>query len=119
MTIAITAETGTLDAVVDNRFGRAKGFIIYNEETTDYTFIDNEQNLQAAQGAGIQSAKHISDAGVQVLITGHVGPKAFAALNQVGIKIYTGAQGTVKDAINQFLAGNLEQADAADVEAHW
>jgi predicted Fe-Mo cluster-binding NifX family protein len=80
---------------------------------------DNSQNLNAAQGAGIQAAATVSRLGATVLITGHCGPKAFRALMAAGIKIYTGATGTVSEAIAQFKAGKLSLADAADVEGHW
>jgi predicted Fe-Mo cluster-binding NifX family protein len=80
---------------------------------------DNAQNLNAPQGAGIQAAATVSRLGATVLITGHCGPKAFQALTAAGIKIYTGATGSVSDAVAQFKAGTLKAADTADVEGHW
>ena len=119
MKIAISAAGKTLDSQVDPRFGRAAGFIIYDMETGTFEYKDNSQNLNAMQGAGIQSAKHLSDLGAGALITGHCGPKAFTALKAAGVKIFTGAAGTVAEAIEKFKHGELAEARDADVEGHW
>jgi len=75
--------------------------------------------LNAAQGAGIQAGKRVVELGVDGLITGRVRPKAFSILQARGIRIYTGASGSVTDAIEQFKAGKLAAAASADVDGHW
>ncbi len=119
MKIAITSDGMYLNSAVDERFGRAKGFIIYNPETRECGFIDNEQNMESPSGAGIQAAKTVINAGVTILVTGNVGPKAHAALSAAGIEIFIGAGGKVQDAINNYLAGTLQKAPTANVEGHW
>jgi len=119
MKIAISVSGKTLDSQIDPRFGRAAGFIIYDMETETFEYKDNSQNLNAMQGAGIQSAKHLSDFGVSALITGHCGPKAFTALKAAGVKIYAGAAGTVEAVIVKFKNGELSEAHEADVDGHW
>ena len=119
MKIAVTAQGENLTAQVDPRFGRAQHFVVVDTETAEMSAVDNQQNLNAAQGAGIQAGRNVVELGVQAVITGHVGPKAFATLAAGGIEIYTGASGTVADAIEQFKAGKLECAKNADVDGHW
>ncbi len=68
---------------------------------------DNEVNLNAAQGAGIQTAQNVALLNVEAVLTGHLGPNAFRALSAAGIKAYTGLQGTVGEAIEEFKAGRL------------
>ncbi len=119
MKIAISTEGNELSSPVDARFGRARGFIIYDIETGDFVYKENSQNLNAPQGAGIQSAKNVIDAGAGALISGHVGPKAFTTLNSAGVKIYTGISGTVADVIEKYKSGDLSAAAGADVEGHW
>ena len=119
MKIAITCRGSGLGAEVDPRFGRAKTFMIYDTETGGLEAVDNTQNLNASQGAGIQAAGNVSEHGVECVLTGHCGPKAFRALTAAGIKIVIGVEGAVSDAIANFKAGNLKPADAADVEGHW
>ena len=119
MKIAISAESDRITGAVDTRFGRARGFIIYDTDTDGNVFIDNKQILESAQGAGIQSAKTVINAGVAILITGNVGPKAYTTLQAAGIEIYTGAQGRVADALEDYKNGKLRKADGANVESHW
>lgn len=119
MKIAISAESDRITGAVDTRLGRAKGFIIHDTDTGGNTHIDNEQNLESAQGAGIQSAKAVINAGAKVLLTGNVGPKAYAVLNSAGIDVYIGAEGRVEDALEDFKNGKLRKADGANVESHW
>jgi predicted Fe-Mo cluster-binding NifX family protein len=119
MKIAITSSGQGLDSQVDLRFGRAIGFIIYDLENKSFEFIDNVQNLNAAQGAGIQAAQNVANKNVEVVITGHCGPKAFNGLSLAGAKIFVGAQGTVQETIEKFTNNELQEASSADVEGHW
>ncbi len=118
MRIAITTSGAGLDAPVDPRFGRAKSFIIYDTDSGQWSVLDNAQNLNAAQGAGIQAATAVVNAGAEAILTGNCGPKAFRALLAGKVRVYTGVSGTVRQAIEQFRAGQLEAADAANVESH-
>lgn len=118
MKLAITAQGTELESAVDPRFGRARHFLLVDSESGQFTVHDNVQNLNAQQGAGIQSAQAIARLGAQALLTGNVGPKAFATLQAANIPVYTGANGTVAQAVEAFRAGQLQRAGAANVEAH-
>ncbi len=117
--IALTTSGNDLKAPLDSRFGRAPKFLIYNLETGNFEVVDNAQNLNAAQGAGIQSAQNIARLGVGAIVTGHCGPKAFRVLKQAGIKIYNVSATTVGEALEQYRAGKLAEASSADVDGHW
>lgn len=119
MKLAITSEGESLQSPVDPRFGRAKFFVVMDTETQAVTAMSNAVNLNAAQGAGIQAGKKIVELGVEKLITGHVGPKAFATLQAGNVGIYTGATGSVGEAVEQYKTGKLKATQAADVEGHW
>jgi len=119
MKVAVTSQGRELSSPVDQRFGRAKCFLVVDTETGEFSVVDNRQNLNAAQGAGIQAGRSVVELGVEAVVTGHVGPKAFATLNAGGVQVHTGATGTVADAIEQFKSGALTQAGAADVDGHW
>ena len=119
MKLAVTSQGPDLKSSVDPRFGRAKCFVVVDSETGQFSAADNSVNLNAAQGAGIQAGRKVVELGAEAVITGHVGPKAFATLQAGGVKVYTGATGTVADAIEQFKAGTLKQSTGADVEGHW
>lgn len=118
MKIAITTSGEGLDAQVDPRFGRAKAFIIYDTENGEWSLLDNAQNVFAAQGAGIQSATAVVNAGAEAVVTGNCGPRAFATLSAANVAIYPGASGTVQEAIEALKAGALKSTDGATVDAH-
>jgi predicted Fe-Mo cluster-binding NifX family protein len=46
---------------------------------------------------------------VDAVLTGHIGRKATAALRAAGVKIYVGASGPVKSAVDAFREGLLEE----------
>jgi len=119
MKIAVTSKGKEIESETDKRFGRAYGFIIFDTEKNDFSFVNNTQNLEASQGAGIQAAQIISEQDADVLLTGHCGPKAFKVLSAAGVKIYTGAEGSVQEALNNFNNGELQEITSADVEGHW
>ena len=119
MKIALTTSGSDLAAPLDSRFGRAPKFLIYDLEANTFETLDNDQNLNAAQGAGIQSAQNIARTGVRALITGHCGPKAFRVLVAAGIKIFNSDAPTVAAALQQYQSNQLKEASAADVEGHW
>ncbi len=119
MKLAVTAQGTRMDSLMDPRFGRAKCFIVVDTETGAFSAADNSVNLNAAQGAGIQAGKRVVELGAAGVITGHVGPKAFATLRAGGVAIYAGASGTVAEAVEQFKAGRLTALQSADVEGHW
>ena len=119
MKIAFSTSGNDLSAPLDSRFGRAPKFLIYDLEANTFEIVDNEQNLNAAQGAGIQSAQTVARLGAKALITGHCGPKAFRVLIAAGIKIYNTSAATVTEALDQYRSGKLAEAKSADVEGHW
>lgn len=119
MKIAFTTSGDSLGSPLDGRFGRAPKFLIYDLEKKSFEILDNQQNLNAAQGAGVQSASRIANAGVQAIVTGHCGPKAFQVLRAAGVKVYNSEAPTVAEALKRYQAGELKEAESSDVEGHW
>jgi len=119
MKIAFTSVGPYLSSPLDTRFGRAPGFLIVDSETQETTYESNEQNLNAAQGAGIQSAQNVAATGAKAVVSGHCGPKAFRILNASKIAIYPSSAATVQEALDLYLEGKLTEAEVADVEGHW
>lgn len=119
MKVAITAREASFESQVDQRFGRAKCFAVIDTDTNNIEFHDNDVNLNAVQGAGIQSAQNVSQLGVSAVITGHAGPNAFRTLSAAGITVYTGATGSVRETLAKLKDGEMSPVDTADVEGHW
>jgi predicted Fe-Mo cluster-binding NifX family protein len=119
MKLCITSQGQDLSAAVDPRFGRARYFIIYDDETGEFEAVDNAQNVNAAGGAGVQAATAIVEKGCRWVISGHMGPKAMSVLSAGQVQVAVGAEGSVQDAIGAFGAGELNRADEADVQGRW
>ena len=117
--VAISAEGPSVDDAVDPRYGRAGGFVLAAFPHGDLslapsiTYLDNGDAQIRATGAGIATTEHLADAGVSVVISGYVGPKAFAALKAGGVKIGQNLDNmTVAEAVDLYKAGRVEFADA-------
>jgi predicted Fe-Mo cluster-binding NifX family protein len=114
MRIAVTATAPQLDAPVDPRFGRCPYFLIVETDTLSFEAVENS-NQGLGQGAGIQSARLVADRGVRSVLTGNCGPKAHEALTAAGISVVVGCSGTARQVVEQFNAGQLQPAAAANV----
>ena len=105
--ICVTASAPDLEAPIDPRFGRCAYFIIADPDTLEFEAIPNA-GVMASGGAGIRAAQTVSNKGVEVVITGRIGPNAYPALENAGIKIMLCGTGSVHSAINLYRQGNLE-----------
>ena len=119
MKIVISAKGPDLEAQVDPRFGRSSYFLLVNPESMEYEVLPNGQNVQAAQGAGIQAAALIARQRPGALLTGNCGPKAYHTLLAAGISVFLGVAGSVRDAVQEFRAGKLTPARGPNVTGHW
>jgi predicted Fe-Mo cluster-binding NifX family protein len=110
MLIAVSAETDAdLDAPVAGHFGHAPYFILV--EVT----AENRQIGAARSIANPHYPNHepgavpafIHSQGVQVMLTGGMGARATGFFQQYGIQPVTGAKGTVRQAVDAFMQGQV------------
>jgi len=118
MKICITSTGEDIASNIDPRFGRCKYFLIVDSETMNAEPISNE-SLMASGGAGIQAAQNVAKTGAEVVITGNIGPNAFQTLKAANIKIITGANGTIKEAVEKYNKGELKEIDSPSVGSHF
>ncbi len=117
MKIGVPSTGRDLDSAVDQRLGRCPYFLIVDAESMSYEVISNE-SAAAAGGAGVQTAQTLARAGVDIVISSNAGPNAFQTLKAAGIKVFTGASGTVREAIEMYKNGKLQEMDEANVGSH-
>jgi len=112
MKVAISSEGDNIDSEISGIFGRCPFFVIVDIDNNKMGQAEIIENSNAAQkgGAGISAAQTIADKGIQVLITGNVGPRALDVSNQFNIIIYL-AKGKIKQALNDFIEGKLTEFD--------
>ena len=119
MRIAVASQGMDSASKVDPRFGRAQYFLIYDTDKEESEVVTNTQNVNAAQGAGIQSAETVTGMNVDLVVAGNFGPKAFRALKAAGTKVALWADGTVSEAIELARNDKLELCENANVDGHW
>ncbi len=119
MKIAVSSTGTTMDSQIDPRFGRTSYFLIVDPERTEILdVIDNRASQEVAHGAGINAATLVAQSGASVVLTGRVGPKAYAILRAAGIKVVSEITGSVRDALEVFTSGNMQYSDGPDGDAH-
>jgi predicted Fe-Mo cluster-binding NifX family protein len=114
MKIAISANGKNLDAGIDPRFGRCACFIIVDTADMSFEAFDNE-SMALSGGAGIQAAQFVASKGVQVVITGNLGPNAVRTLSSAGVRMITGQAGSVKECIDKYKEGKLNEEKEPDL----
>ena len=103
MKIGVSANGGSLDAEVEPRFGRCPYFVVVDSDDMRFDIFHNSGST-AAGGAGVRAAQTFQQRGVNVVLTGQVGPNAQQGLEAAGIKIVTGVSGKVRKAVDDYLA---------------
>lgn len=101
--IAFSAQGEGWNALVNQKFGRAAGFVLYDEESNTLSYHTNASNLNAEHGVGIQTAQFVASLGADIVVTGgNVGPKATQVLNHANVIIVEFAgEVSIKEAYNQ------------------
>jgi predicted Fe-Mo cluster-binding NifX family protein len=114
MKICVTSTGPTMESPIDPRFGRCQYFVIVDSETMEHEAMQNP-SIGASGGAGIQAAQTVAGKGVGAVVTGNLGPNAVQTLEASGIEMVTGASGTVRDAVEQYKSGRLQQTSRPTV----
>jgi predicted Fe-Mo cluster-binding NifX family protein len=110
MKICIPAKGPEPQDLVDERFGRAPYFLIYNTDTSTTESFKNPA-AEAMGGVGPRAAQFLFDHDVHVLVTARVGGNALEALKAGGVTIllYEKTGSTVEDAITAYSRGGLRE----------
>lgn len=111
MRVGISATGEDLNAQVDSRFGRCPWFLVVDSESLEFNAFKN-RHAQEGMGAGMAAAKDLVDEQIDVVISGQVGPKAYAVLKAVDIDIFLVSAGiSVKEALGRLGRGELRKME--------
>ncbi|MDI9520865.1 MAG: NifB/NifX family molybdenum-iron cluster-binding protein [Bacillota bacterium] len=117
MIIVIPVDEKTMETNVCPSFGRTPYFLVYNVESKESVFLNNDA-ADSAGGAGIKAAQTIIDNQANALLTPRLGQNAADVLKSAGIKIYKTQDGSVKENIDAFIAGKLPLLDEIHAGFH-
>jgi predicted Fe-Mo cluster-binding NifX family protein len=97
MKAGVLAEGDSLSSYIADDFGHAPYFLIVDMDTLDYTVVKNE--FTRAEGAGMKVADAIIGIGVDIVITGGIGPHGYNKLTGAGITVSYDEDGTVEECV--------------------
>jgi len=102
--VAVSSQGTEPDDGTDARFGRAACFVVYDTEKSEWSVLSNAVSRDMPQGAGLAATEILSRAGVDVVLTGAVGPKATSALSAAKITFLEKAiSGSARQSIADYL----------------
>jgi predicted Fe-Mo cluster-binding NifX family protein len=111
--LAICSKQPGLDSLVEERFGRAEYYVIFDEEKKMPRSIENKAKFEAA-GAGGSAVRLLSENGVDVVLAPELGPKAMDAIKAFDMTVYRYTeQKTVRETIEDYRADKLSKIDTS------
>ena len=99
--------TEGMEENVAGHFGMAPFFTIVDTEPDSVEVVPNTSEHMGGVG---KPPEILADAGVDILLCSGLGRRAFHIFRDSGLKVYVGASGTVKDTIEAWKQGKLEEA---------
>ncbi len=100
-------EKGGFDDLVCEHFGRAPTFTVIDLDSDQVVVVKNRSEHMGGLG---KPPEHIARTGAKVLVCSGLGPKAIDMLQSLGVEVFVGASGTVKDAVQMWRDGKLQSA---------
>lgn len=100
-----------LDNLVGEHFGRVPTYTIVDLETNEVKVIPNTSEHMGGQG---HPPEIMSKEGVDIMVCRGLGRRAIMMFDELGIEVYIGASGSVKDAVAAFKQGKLQRAGVDD-----
>lgn len=101
MKIAVTTQGNQ----IFQHFGQCRTFTVFSVENG---VIQEKEAIDASKSGHSALAGFLKDTGVEVLICGGIGDGAKKMLSSVGIKLISGVEGTVENAVAGYLSGSLD-----------
>ncbi|WP_406659901.1 NifB/NifX family molybdenum-iron cluster-binding protein [Methanolobus sp. ZRKC3] len=96
-----------LEDTVCQHFGTSPYYTVFDTETEAVVVIENTSDHKGGVG---HPPELISKAGVNVMLCGGLGKKAVQMLQELGIDVFVGASGSVKDTIDAWQSEKLAPA---------
>ena len=113
MKLAMPFENGK----VNQHFGRSREFIVVDVEDGTIKarkIVSADQLQHNHEGlAGLMKSEH-----VDVVITGGIGAKALIALEESGLRVISGASGSIEETVVSFVRGELDTGKASCCNHH-
>ena len=117
--IAFSAQTAQgLESPISPHFGRCPYFTVVEVDGEGVTTVENVTNPYHSNHRPGQVPAFIKELSAEVMVSGGMGGRAIALFEQYGIQIATGASGTVGEALECYLNGQLTESGACRESTH-
>jgi predicted Fe-Mo cluster-binding NifX family protein len=112
MRVAVSADNDNgLDSVVSPHFGRCPYYVLVDVDGREVSQVSAVENPYYGHHQPGQVPGFIQGQGANVMLSGGMGRRAIGFFQQYGIQAVTGATGTVRHALEQYLGGALQGAE--------
>ncbi|KXB01132.1 dinitrogenase iron-molybdenum cofactor biosynthesis protein [candidate division MSBL1 archaeon SCGC-AAA261D19] len=92
---------------VSPHFGRAPTFTIIDTKTGEVNAVPNTSEHGSGSG---KPPEQLAKAGARVMLCSNLGPRAITMFEQNGVEVFVGAKNTVRETIDLWKAGKLQEA---------
>ena len=111
MRIAISIDTNDgLDSIVAHHFGRCPFYAFVDVEGSEIEAVEVVENPHFAHHQPGMVPGFIREHNADVMLSGGMGRRAIDFFQQYGIETATGATGTVRNALEKYMDGELSGA---------
>jgi len=108
MRVAISIDTNDgLDSIVAHHFGRCPFFAFVDLEGDEIKAVEVMENPHYAHHQPGEVPGFIHEHNATVMLSGGMGRRAIDFFQQYGIEIATGANGTVRNTLEEYMDGKL------------
>ena len=112
MRVAVSAEDSNgLDSVVSAHFGRCPYYVLVDLDGREVRSVKTVENPYHGRHQPKQVPGFIESQGADVMLAGGMGWRAITLFQVYSIEAVTGASGTVRHALEQYLSGTLHRAE--------
>ncbi len=109
MRICFTAdEANGLESVISYHFGHCPYYVIVDVDGKVVKNVESIPNPMAEEHSAGDLPSYMKEQGINVIVTGGMGPKAQEFFQSYSIETVTGTYGKVKDVLEEYLQGKVE-----------
>jgi predicted Fe-Mo cluster-binding NifX family protein len=100
-----------LEESIGEHFGRVPTYTLVDLDSDNVEVIPNTSHHMGGHG---DPPELLRENGVEIMVCQGLGRRAIDLFQQLGITVYIGAHGRVRDAVEAFKNGELQQATMGD-----
>lgn len=114
MKIAISSSGFSEYSIISSSLGKCPNFIVYDFDTKEFECIENKARIEDKSN-GPKAIRFLKEAGIDALITWHIGINAYNQSVISELPVYMCNQGEViRDALYQYFNNELSLIESPD-----